>query len=410
MTPPSSSASEGLVLESHDSNSDDDSRSSDPSDSDGNSHSQLENVPQRTVVDGENEAPKQNRNRNTTSSDNHNNHPRRTKQKKPKGPSHHEKRVRPRIPILQYHNDFVCVNKPAGMTVHRNGDRLRRNQLVVSTTLKRQLSRKVWPVHRLDHRTSGALLFAFSSQVCGQLHASLTHKEHEDGSSSDASAAAVKDYIALVRGDWGQLPETLLVDRPITVDGVERESQTEFQLLASIVAEEGNKSNSNEDTTSANSHKEDTYQYQGACSLVRCRLLTGRKHQIRRHAFAIGHPVLGDSEHGDSKCNRWWRQHRGLDRLFLHCLALDLPPLQHDTPPSELKSSEAANHTTRIQCVAPLSPELVQVLRRADMKDLWQAALKKDPRLALEPYDERGGTMGRGAKVRQTMTAEQGGA
>ena len=59
------------------------------------------------------------------------------------------------------------------MTVHRS-HRARAHEFVLSTLLKRQLSRKVYPVHRLDHRTSGAILFAFDSKTCADLHASLT--------------------------------------------------------------------------------------------------------------------------------------------------------------------------------------------------------------------------------------------
>jgi hypothetical protein len=49
----------------------------------------------------------------------------------------------------------------------------------------------------------------------------------------------------------------------------------------------------------------------------------------------------------------------------------------------------------RIQCTAPLSPELTAVLQHQDMKDLWEVAKVKDPRLTLELTDEKGGTFGR---------------
>ncbi|CAB9501043.1 pseudouridine synthase C [Seminavis robusta] len=307
--------------------------------------------------------------------------------------SHHPKLIRPRIPILQYHNDWVAINKPAQMSVHRSGRNSHKQpgrQFVVSTLLKRQLSRKVWPVHRLDHRTSGVLLFAFESKVCGQLHSALK--------------AGTKEYICLVRGDWRNLEPTLLVDQPITVQEVTREAQTEFQWLASINGAQFGE------------------EYQGACSLVKCRLLTGRKHQIRRHAHAIGHPIIGDSEHGDSKVNRWWRQNRGFNRLFLHCMSVDLPPIQrvqeeddqetatistaHDNKDSSDNNDN--KHTPRIQCVAPLSPELARVLQRDDLKELWEVAVAKEPRLALQPYDEQGGTLGRGATAAQKkMLSEQ---
>ena len=95
---------------------------------------------------------------------------------------------RPRIPVLQYKNNYVCVNKPSGLTVHRSKGTSPRT-FVLSTLLKRQLSRKVFPVHRLDHRTSGAILFAFDSDSAGKIHGSLRSDD------------ATKQYVALLRGD-----------------------------------------------------------------------------------------------------------------------------------------------------------------------------------------------------------------
>jgi RNA pseudouridylate synthase len=283
------------------------------------------------------------------------------------------------------------------------------------------------------------------------LHASLTDK-------TDAS----KLYIALVRGDWSNLPQTTLVNRPLTDDGVSREAQTEFHCLAYMKSPSTPQEANSTTTVTATENKNDTV-YQGACSLVACRLLTGHKHQIRRHAFAIGHPIIGDSEHGSSKVNRWWRENRNLDRLFLHCLALDLPPMKrpqdstttHDdtveddnkneinkdeedkddqgivaaaaasvspaddsiiADNSPMVSTESAagtnNHNgdsdppARIQCVAPLPPELSAVLHLDEMRDLWKVAVEKEPRLALEPYDEKGWTTGREATVKENMILE----
>lgn len=297
-----------------------------------------------------------------------------------KGPKITPKKERPRIPVLQYHDNWVCVNKPAGMTVHRSG-RTPKNQLVLCTLLKRQLARKVYPVHRLDHRTSGAILFAFNSETCGLLHKALTANEEECENYDHVESSRMgskKNYIALLRGDWRRKfgeEEVVIVDKPLDVKGETKEARTEFHLLAS--------------TSSGNS----TELYcPSACSLVLCIPKTGRTHQIRRHAFSIGFPVIGDYQHGDTKLNRWWRENRGLDRLFLHCLAVDLPALSTFDP---VKSSDK-----RIICTAPLPKELVNVLERDDMIDLWSQAKEKDPRLSLEPLDEKGGTFGRNYKSR----------
>jgi len=307
------------------------------------------------------------------------------KKEKDKGPSVTPKRIRPRIPVIQYHNDWVCVNKPAGMTVHRSANTSRR-QLVLAALLKRQLARKVFPVHRLDHRTSGAILFAFKSETCGLLHKALTFNgestskdasEDIDGGKCDDLSlvdGSSKSYIALVRGDWKRKFETsevVTVDKPLNVKGEIKDAKTEFRLLASCPGDES-----------------EPYS-PAACSLLLCTPKTGRFHQIRRHAYAIDFPIIGDSQHGDSKINRWWRQNRSLDRLFLHCISLNLPPLStFDDTKSE----------KRIECIAPLLPELVKVLEHEKLQNLWNVAKHKDPRLILEVVDERGGSFGRNYK------------
>ena len=101
---------------------------------------------------------------------------------------------RARIPILAYTDDYVIVNKPFGISTHHSRES-RDRRLVLSTSLKRQLSRAVLPVHRLDHRTSGCLVFAFSSSAAASLQKALT------------SSSSRKTYVAFVRGSWPHTDE-----------------------------------------------------------------------------------------------------------------------------------------------------------------------------------------------------------
>lgn len=248
-----------------------------------------------------------------------------------------DSKKRQRIPILQYHDTWVCVNKPEGLTVHRSQG-IPRSRPVLTAAVKRQLSRKVFPVHRLDHRTSGASLLAFDSNTAGLLHDAAIRKGR-------------KKYFALVRGEWFH-PDELIVDRPLKVqEDTIKDARTKFTLIATTAGE-------NERS-----------------SLLLCELLTGRTHQIRRHASSIGHPIIGDSQHGDSKVNRWWRQNKGLDRLALHCWSIDF-------------TFDGEQHTV----IAPLSQEFQEVLQATP---LWAPAISQEPQLAMEPYDERGGSYGR---------------
>lgn len=290
------------------------------------------------------------------------------------------KKPRPRIPILDYHDEWVCVDKPSGITVHR-GNGTPKHTSVLTSRVKKQLARKVFPVHRLDHRTSGAMLFAFDSETAGSLHEAAIRK-------------GKKQYIALVRGVWNpsgsfckttseyqteeksdnespstsQPPSVVYVDKPLEVKGITKEAITKFTLLG---------------TTLGNDEVNER------CSLLLCEPLTGRTHQIRRHAFAMGHPIIGDSQHGDNAFNRWWRKYKSLNRLGLHCWKLEF-------------DYQESHH----QCLAPLPTKFRSVLE--DLPMLWKTSLEKEPQLGLDPVDKVDGTHGRSYKKRTTEDAEIG--
>jgi 23S rRNA pseudouridine1911/1915/1917 synthase len=63
---------------------------------------------------------------------------------------------------------------------------------------------------------------------------------------------------------------------------------------------------------------------------LQVRIETGRTHQIRRHLAAIGHPVLGDPEHGDPRVDHAIL--RGIPRPMLHARALGFAHPRDNTP------------------------------------------------------------------------------
>lgn len=236
-----------------------------------------------------------------------------------------------RIPVLSYNNNYVIVSKPAGVSMHRNakhwGHAAKSPSL--EKLVRRQLSRKPYLVHRLDHRTSGAVIMGFDSQTAGRLHGRLRDDR------------AVKLYIALVRGDLRDafanatgerlkdiLPNTgteaaplirrqsyskITVDLPIKVDDIEKDATTDFYFLSSIDLNERYKHATREQEEAHNNIEEPFCNK--ALSLLLCRPRTGRTHQIRRHLIkGFNSPIIGDSEHGDSRVNRFWRETIGLDR------------------------------------------------------------------------------------------------
>lgn len=189
-----------------------------------------------------------------------------------------EKRV---MPLLYQDDDVAVVNKPSGMLVHRGWDN---DKVVAMTLLRNRLGMHVYPVHRLDRGTSGALVFALNkpaaSKLCGHFEAG------EVG----------KTYVALVRGIT---PEQGTIDHPLAPSkgAQKRPAQTEFRRLGCF----------------------ERY------SLVEARPRTGRLHQIRRHLKHISHPLIGDVRYGKGEHNRHFREVFGLHRLALHALQIEFP-------------------------------------------------------------------------------------
>ena len=177
------------------------------------------------------------------------------------------------IQVLHLDDHFCVINKPSGSVVHRT--RGAENYPVILQLLRDQLERKVFPVHRLDRGTSGCLVFAFDSKTTSILQTAL--KEGQ------------KKYLSLC---LGHPPIEGVFDRELTGENkVKKEAVTKFKRV----------------TTFEKS------------SLLELDLITGRKHQIRRHLSFEGHHIVGDVNYGKGWLNRKFRKEYDFNRLFLHC-------------------------------------------------------------------------------------------
>ncbi len=188
----------------------------------------------------------------------------------------------PPLTILHREAGLVVVDKPAGLLVHRT--LLDPDRDVVVARARALLGGPVHAVHRLDRATSGVLLLALDPESARRW--------------SEALAEADKRYLGVVRG---ALPERGVWDRPLSHPGHggPQAAITEFERVA-IVAD-------------------------GAASVARFTLRTGRHHQIRRHLNHAGHHLLGDSKHGKGWLNRDFRARYGLPRMALHAERIELP-------------------------------------------------------------------------------------
>ena len=207
------------------------------------------------------------------------------------------------IPIVSVGSGWLVVDKPAGLTVHNlpGGDlcTLVHDMLVCSSEAMAMVHMDkafgVHAVHRLDKETSGLVLLAVDPGTFHNL--SRQFESHK----------VKKQYVAIVHGSlenledeagWGiwqwPLAKTAGGRRNPQGTGNRQPSETRYRATA----------------------------YSQHYSLVEISLMTGRKHQIRRHAKLAGHPVVGDSRYGSSRAVKFLKEKHAFERLGLHASTL----------------------------------------------------------------------------------------
>ena len=140
---------------------------------------------------------------------------------------------------------------------------------------KRPDAVKPQPIHRLDYPTSGVLLIGKTSSAIRNLNQLFEKKEIQ------------KTYIAISVGRMKKTGEIKdLID--------EKGAFTAFKVLRTVTSER--------------------FEF---LNLVKLKPTTGRKHQLRRHLYSIGNPILGDKE--------YFLDHKILNGkgLYLHASSLE---------------------------------------------------------------------------------------
>jgi tRNA pseudouridine65 synthase len=215
------------------------------------------------------------------------------------------------VAILHADQHLIVVDKPPGLIVHPSVLTDDDDDTLLDR-LRAQLEREVWPVHRLDRPTSGAMVLALDAISAARL--SRAFEAHEVG----------KTYLAVVRG-WPQAAGE--IDHPVKdrdrPDRPARPARTRYRRLATAQI--------------------DVEIEKYPCSrfaLLELSPLTGRRHQLRRHLKHLHHPIIGDTTFGRGAYNRWCRTELGVSRLLLHACQLTFAhpatglALQVSCPPS----------------------------------------------------------------------------
>jgi len=191
--------------------------------------------------------------------------------------------------ILLEDKYLIIINKPSGIAVH-GGSGISLGIIEIVRAM-RPKDKNLELAHRLDKETSGCLIITKKRSILRQIHEHFRNNQIE------------KRYVALVKGRWSGGKR--LVSLPLL-----KNIQKSGERMV-CVHPEGKMAKSVFKPLKI-AHK---------ASLVEVSLLTGRTHQIRVHAAAIGHPIAGDSKYGDDNFNKFMRT-VSLKRLFLHAFSL----------------------------------------------------------------------------------------
>jgi len=194
------------------------------------------------------------------------------------------------LEIIFQDEHLVAINKPHGLLVHRTKLANDVHEFALQI-LRDQLEKRVYPVHRIDRKTGGVLLFSLNDDI------------HKIMQRRFADKLISKKYIAIVRG---YTEDQEIIEYPLRKEnGKLQEAITKFSTL-----------DRTELDIPFGKHLTSRY------SLLEINPLTGRYHQIRKHLDHIHHPIIGDRPHGCNKQNKLFKEKFGLMTMMLHAKKL----------------------------------------------------------------------------------------
>jgi RluA family pseudouridine synthase len=207
-----------------------------------------------------------------------------------------------RIPVMACGSRWLVVDKPCGMSIHNHpGSDLCSLTLAAVRAgnlpaVGRDLA-AIHAVHRIDRDTSGVVMLAGDPETVALFGGQF------------AAKSVRKHYLAVVHGRLegpSTNPDGLDWNWPLTATAAGRNDPMGKGKRMPCIT------------------RWRTLAHSLHYSLVECEPLTGRTHQIRRHAKLAGHPVVGDRRYGSKRSLAYLSRHFGFNRLGLHAHGLTL--------------------------------------------------------------------------------------
>lgn len=211
------------------------------------------------------------------------------------------------IKIIAQTEDYVVINKPAGLLVHATNKKGFDEKTLVDFLLEKFPAVKnvgddpdVRPgiVHRLDRNVSGVMVVPLNQDMFNHLKKKFQKREVK------------KEYIALVHGDVQKVEGEI---------NFSIKRKTTGGRMAARPDEEGKEAI----TRFVVLEKKKKY------SLLKINIDTGRTNQIRVHMNAYGHPVVGDFVYRPKKLKPR-KGEKELERAFLYCKKLGFKDINGD--------------------------------------------------------------------------------
>jgi RluA family pseudouridine synthase len=207
-----------------------------------------------------------------------------------------------RIPVIACGSHWLVVDKPRGLSIHNDpGSDLCSLALAALRAGHLPSMRPDLPalhaVHRIDRDTSGIVLLAGDADALAFFGAQFTAK------------SVGKLYLAIIHGR---------LEEP-----AEGQEWIEWRWPLTEAAA-GRKDPMGQGRRLPCATRCRAVSHSAHYSLIECEPLTGRKHQIRRHAKLAGHPIAGDRRYGSASSMAFLRQHHDFHRLALHAHSLTI--------------------------------------------------------------------------------------